>query len=122
MQHKAAQAYGKTAQATTNPRDLEANLLIKAATKLQAVKDNWQGKNDQLDQALLYNRQLWTIFVTAVTREENPLPTQIKQNIANLGLFIFNQTLSIQREPVPGKLTTMISINREIAAGLRGKA
>ncbi|MCC2113765.1 MAG: flagellar biosynthesis regulator FlaF [Hyphomicrobiales bacterium] len=119
MQHKAAQAYGRTAQNTTNPRDLEANLLIKAATRLQSVKENWNDRGSDLDDALFYNRQLWTIFVTSATRTENPLPNQIKQNIANLGIFIFNQTLSMIRDPRPEKLNTLITINREIAAGLR---
>lgn len=119
MQHKAAQAYGRTAQSTTNPRDLEATLLIKAATRLQSVKENWNDRGSELDDALFYNRQLWTIFVTSATHKDNPLPQQIKQNIANLGVFIFNHTLSMIRDPRPEKLNSLISINREIAAGLR---
>ena len=122
MQNTAAQAYGRTAQATSNPRDLEADLLIKAAAKLQSVCDDWSNRRTDLDAALLYNRRLWTIFVSSVTRPENPLPIQVKQNIANISLFIFNQTLQIQTDPRPDKVPALISINREIAAGLRGAA
>jgi len=120
MQNSAAQAYAKTAQATSNPRDLEADLLIKAAAKLQRVCDDWPNKRPELDEALLFNRRLWTIFVTSATRPENPLPRTIKQNIANLSVFIFNHTLDIQFKPEPDKVPPLISINREIAAGLRG--
>jgi flagellar biosynthesis activator protein FlaF len=110
------------AQTTAAPRDLEADLLIKAASKLQTVHDDWSNTaSDMLDGALLYNRRLWTVFATSATREDNPLPHQIKQNIANLALFVFNRTLSIQSDPQPAKLPTLIAINREIAAGLRGE-
>lgn len=122
MQNSAAQAYAKTAQATSNPRDLEADLLIKAAAKLQRVCDDWPNKSPELDAALLYNRRLWTLFVSSATRPENPLPRPIKQNIANLSVFIFTHTLKVQTNPEPDNLPPLISINREIAAGLRGTA
>jgi flagellar protein FlaF len=110
------------AQKTSSPRDLEADLLIKAAAKLQRVCDDWQNHSRELDEALLFNRRLWTIFATSATSPENPLPKPIKQNIANLSLFIFNRTIDIQTDPQPGKVPSLISINREVAAGLRGSA
>ena len=39
-----AQAYGKVANQTTNQRELEASLLLKAASRLQAVHDGWDRK------------------------------------------------------------------------------
>jgi flagellar protein FlaF len=119
MQNSATQLYASTAQKTSKPRDLEADLLIKAAAKLQSVCDDWTNRSPELDAALLYNRRLWTIFVTSATRPENPLPVKIKENIANLSLFIFNQTHKIQADPSPEKVPALISINREVAAGLR---
>ena len=119
MQHQAAHAYAQTAKITVSPRKLEADLLMKSATRLQAVKDGWPGTQSDLRGALTYNRRLWTIFATSATAEENPLPQSIKQNIANLGLSIFKQTLALESEPAPEKLTALIGINREIAAGLR---
>jgi flagellar protein FlaF len=122
MQNTATQLYASTAQKTSSPRDLEADLLIKAAAQLQSVCDDWTNRSPELDAALLYNRRLWTIFATSATRPENPLPKQIKQNIANLSIFIFNQTINIQTDPSPEKVPALISINREVAAGLRGAA
>ena len=46
----------------------------------------------ELAEALLFNRRLWTIFVTSVAQDDNPLPQQVRQNVANLGLFVINQT------------------------------
>jgi flagellar biosynthesis activator protein FlaF len=96
--------------------------LLSAASRLQAVRDSWDGKTTDLNDALLYNRKLWTVFLTSVTRTDNPLPAQIRQNVANLGLFVMNQTLSLIAEPKREKLGTLININRELAAGLLGRA
>jgi flagellar protein FlaF len=46
----------------------------------------------------------------------------VRQNIANLGLFVFNHTLAILADPRPETLGSLISINRELAAGLLGRA
>jgi flagellar protein FlaF len=117
---QAANAYAKVAQVTQSPRELEATILMKAATKLQYLRDDWEARKDDLDEALTYNRKLWTILVSSVTRPDNPLPLEIKQNIANLGIFIFNHTVRIMAEPRMEKLGVLININRELAAGLRG--
>src|SRR5215813_11623877 len=101
---RAAQAYGKVAKQTANPRELEADLLLRAAAKLQAVRENWDQGRAKLEEALLYNRKLWTIFMTSVTEPGNPLPREIKQNIANLGMFVVNHTLSVTADPRPEKL------------------
>jgi len=122
MQH-AAQTYGTVAKQTANPRELEADLLLNAAAKLQTIRDAWEGRRQgELDAALLYNRKLWSIFVTSATSPENPLPVAVRQNVANIGLFVFKQTLQTLADPKPEKLGSLININRELAAGLLGRA
>ena len=118
----AAQAYGAVAKQIANPRELEADLLLRAASQLQAVYDRWDGKQSDLDVALRYNRKLWSIFLTSVTRPDNPLPEAVRQNVANLGVFVMNQTVSLITEPKREKLGALININRELAAGLTGRA
>src|SRR5215471_12465737 len=117
----AAQAYGAVAKQIANPRELEADLLLKAASRLQAIHDAWDRKRAELDGALLYNRKLWAIFLTSVTSAEHPLPVAIRQNVANLGLFVMNQTVSMLRDPRRERLGALIGINRELAAGLLGR-
>ena len=109
------------AQATQSPRELEASILIKAATRLQAIREDWDGRRAELDEALTYNRKLWTILVASVTDADNPLPQAIKNNIANLAMFVFERTITMMLEPSPEKLSALVNINREIAAGLRAK-
>jgi flagellar protein FlaF len=124
--HSAAQAYGKVARQVATSRELEANLLLKAAAQLQALCSGWnerQGERQvELHEALLFNRKLWTIFLTSVTSEGNSLPAEVRQNVANIGLFVMKQTLATSGAPHPDKLRPLININREVAAGLLSRA
>jgi flagellar protein FlaF len=116
---QAASAYSKIAQATQSPRELEAAILMKAATKLQAIREDWEGKRPNLLEALTYNRKLWTILVSSATEPGNPLPLAMKQNLANLAIFVFNHTIDVMMRPAPERLGVLVTINRELAAGLR---
>jgi flagellar protein FlaF len=118
----ASQAYAKTAIETARPRELEAHLLLQAAAKLQAVYDSWREKPSGLNEALLFNRRLWIVFLDAVTSETNKLPADVRSNIRRLGVYIMAETYSLMTNPKPDHLTSIININRGIAAGLRGKA
>jgi flagellar protein FlaF len=118
----ALQAYGKVAKEIASPRELEADLLLKAAARLQAIQDAWDEKRSDLDAALLYNRKLWTVFLTSITKPDHPMPAEIRQNVANLGIFVMKQTLAATTDPRPEQLKSLIHINRELAAGLRGAA
>jgi flagellar protein FlaF len=121
MSH-AAQAYARTSHATANPREIEAQALLMAARKLQDVQSNWTGPDQNLHKALLFNRRLWTIFMTAVEANDNPQPVAVRQNIANIGYFVMQRTIEMQLSPDPVKLKSLIDINCNIAAGLAGKA
>ena len=115
----AAQTYRNVARQTSSPRELEATLLLQAAARLQSVHDSWDQNRTQLDDALLYNRKLWSIFLSDVTGPDHPLPKEVRQNVANLGLFVMNQTLTVMGNPQRERLPSLININRELAAGLR---
>ena len=117
----AAQAYASVAKQIVNPRELEADLLLKAASRLQTIVDGWERKKTELDAALLYNRKLWSIFMISATNTDHALPVDIRQNIANLGLFVMNHTVSVMQNRRPEQLDSLISINRELAAGLMGR-
>ena len=120
MHQQAATAYQQVGRQTTSARDLEANLLSKAATSLQRVRDNWDSTPAaDLRAALRFNRRLWSVFMTSVTGEDSSLPQDVRQNVANLGIFVAKHTVSLEIEPKAEKLDVLININRQIAAGLR---
>src|SRR5262245_50835254 len=119
--HNAANAYGAVAKQIANPRQLEASLLLKAASRLQIVKDEWDARSGELKDALLFNRKLWSVLLTSVTQADHPLPAPIRQNVANLGLYVMNETIVLMALPQREKLGSLININRELAAGLMGR-
>src|ERR1700688_855374 len=118
----AAQAYARTSQTTSSPREIEAQALLKAARQLQEVQANWAGPGKDLDTALLFNRRLWSIFMSAAQTDENPQPIEVRQNIANIGVFVMKQTVDMQMNPDPAKLKSLIDINCNIAAVMGGRS
>jgi flagellar biosynthesis activator protein FlaF len=118
----ASKAYAKTAKEVAGPRQLEADLLLRAAANLQAVHESWKDRPHGLNEALMYNRRLWTVFLDAVARDDNQLPAQVRSNLTKIGAFVMGETFALMTKPKPRHLKTIIKINRGLAAGLRGKA
>ncbi len=54
--------------------------------------------------------------------ENNKLPVAVRENVRRLGVYVMAETFSLMTKPKPDHLTSIIKINRGIAAGLRGKA
>jgi flagellar protein FlaF len=117
----AAQAYSRVANTTSSPRDIEAQALLTAANKLQAVMNNDDATYMQKFEALMFNRKLWSIFLSEAQRENNPQPLEVRQNIANIGIFVLSQTAALQISPQVEHFKSLIEINRNIAAGLSGR-
>jgi flagellar biosynthesis activator protein FlaF len=115
-----AGAYDSHAQAhSTDPRELEARVLLKAVRRLQALQENWDGyKPEELEETLRYNRNIWMMFVDTAVENKNGHAMEIRNNIANLGAFVCKHSLEVLARPEKKKLDILISINREIAAGL----
>ncbi len=114
--------YAAVAKETASPRELEATLLLKAAAKLQAAHDSWDNKPSNLDDAVMYNRRLWVVLIDAIMSKDNPLPLALRQNLANLGIFVMGEIFSLMTDPQPTHLVSLININRELAAGLQGRS
>src|SRR5215813_12249769 len=118
----AAQAYARTSQTTATPREIEAQALLMAARQLQDVQKNWNGPDRNMHKALTFNRRLWSIFLSAAEDSANPNSLEVRQNIANIGVFVMKHTIEIQMDPDPAKLKSLIDINCNIAAGLSGRS
>lgn len=118
----ASRHYDTHAKNTTgDPRELEARVLIKSSKQLQALQDKWDSgmTAEELNEALTFNRQVWMLFVdTAVENTGQGHTVELRNNILNLGTFIFKQTIDIMAAPKKEKLNILIEINREIAGGL----
>ena len=121
MSSAAAQAYARVATATSSPRDIEAQALLKAANKLHAAMTDPDATYTQMSEALIYNRKLWSIFLSEAQRDDNPQPLDVRQNIANISIFVLSQTAALQMSPQREHFKPLIEINRNIAAGLSGR-
>lgn len=115
-EHASAQ-YRQPGQHGGSPRETEGRALLEAARRLTAAKDKPDNRKELLDTVRL-NWRLWTIFQSEVNSQESPLPPEIKSNVITLCNFIDKHTVEILSDPNPDKLDILISINRNIAAGL----
>jgi flagellar protein FlaF len=117
----AAGTYGSNLQKhTPDQRELEAHVLLKSAKFIQDMQNDWDNVTSQiLEDILRYNRQVWMMFYdTALENPEGNRPNDLRSNIVNLAQFIFKREIEILAQPEKKKLDILISINRDIAAGL----
>ena len=122
MSSAAAQAYARVADTTASPRENEAKALLMAANKLQTVMTNADSTFEQMSEALMFNRKLWTIFLSEAHRDGNPQPLEVREKIANIGVFVLSHTAALQISRQRQHFKPLIEINRNIAAGLGGRA
>lgn len=105
---------------TLSGNALESSVLIRAAQKLRDCQEHWdaEDRETQFKEALRFNQMIWSIFQGELSREENPLPVELKQQLLTLSAYIDKTIFEVMANPIPEKLTTLIQINQNIAAGL----
>ena len=115
-------AYRTVQKITSSGREIEALVLSRAAEKLAEVQKNWNApdRDEKLDEALRHNQFVWSIFQGELMKEDNPLPKQLRQDILSISAFIDKRIYEIMSYPAPEKLTVIINLNLNLAAGLRG--
>lgn len=128
-------SYASSGKGSDDPRDIEAKALLKAARMIQELHDSWDDKDiSRLEKTITYNRQIWSVFYesalqdTPAAHAAKPAPAsddaakaKIRTNIVSLASFVFQRSLDIMAVPAREKLPVLITINREIAAGLMQK-
>jgi flagellar biosynthesis activator protein FlaF len=122
------QAYRNTPQsAEMSDREIDAYALTQSALKIRDCQQTWnvmseKERIDRLFEALRINSLLWSIFQAEISRDGNPMPRQLREDLLTLSLFVDKRTKEIMCFPDPDKLTTLININLNIAAGLKAAA
>ncbi len=115
-------AYQTNNKISLSGRELESSVLAKAALMLKQCQDNWHSPDlkQNLSEALKYNQRVWSFFQSELANPENPLPKKLKEDLLSLSVFIDKQIFEIIAYPAAGKLSILVNINLNIAAGLRG--
>ena len=105
-------------------REIDAYALTQSALKIRDCQQNWDlpDRIDRLFEALRINSLLWSIFQAQISAEENPLPKQLREDLLTLSFFVDKRTREVMCFPEPSKLTALININLNIAAGLKEAA
>jgi flagellar protein FlaF len=123
MSRSKADAYAEVEKISASGRQLEASALFRVARALQQAQDQWgaEGHDTRLDDALKLNQRLWTFFQAELQADDNPLPDDLRVNLLQLIQFIDRRTFDVMAFPAADKLAALISINRNIAAGLAAR-
>jgi len=121
MTNNSVNAYTNMQKETLNGRELEASVLSRAGLMLKNVQENWNtpDRESRLLEAIKFNQKVWSFFQAELSDPENPLPQHLRQDILNLSLFIDKRLFEVMAFPSPEKISIIIDINFNIAAGLR---
>lgn len=121
MQQNSVNAYTTHQKENLSGRELEASVLSRAGLMLKSVKDNWDApdRDVKLLEAVKFNQKVWSFFQAELSDPENPLPRNLREDILNLSIFIDKRLFEILAYPDQEKMSIVIDINFNIAAGLR---
>lgn len=121
MSQNPSNAYTNLQKETLSGRELEASVLSRAGLMLKSVKENWGApdREHKLLEAVKFNQKVWSFFQAELSDPENPLPKNLREDILNLSIFIDKRLFEILAFPDSEKLSIIIDINFNIAAGLR---
>ncbi|MBF0093791.1 MAG: hypothetical protein HQL33_02895 [Alphaproteobacteria bacterium] len=108
-----------SAAGSESARRNERTALLATARDLRLVVDDWDNMKEQLDAPLERNQMLWAVLSTEVT-ENTSLPDELRQNLLNLALFVFQTSLKLVTQPNPKDVMALVNINLSLAEGLSG--
>lgn len=116
----ALRAYARVSLAGRGPREIEAEVLIKANGLLKGAPRLLPDFRPYAE-ALRFNQSFWTIVQVDVSSPDNALPASLRENLLRLGLFVDRQTRLAFSEPKSEHLQALIDINRHLIEGLLGR-
>jgi len=124
MHQNPVNAYTNMQKEVLSGRELEASVLSRAGLMLKQLQENWNSPDRETKflEAIKFNQKVWSFFQAELSDPENPMPKKLREDILNLSIFIDKRLFEVMAFPDPEKLTIVIDINFNIAAGLRTKA
>ncbi len=85
----ASQNYTQNQVLGLEQTELESRALIRTASALNAIMENWDERKSELDEALEKNRKLWTILASAMGEADCPQPEEGQKKHSELGNVYF---------------------------------
>jgi flagellar protein FlaF len=103
-----------------DPRSTEAWALGEASRRL-ALAAKMNDKGEALREALRLNQRLWSIFQSALSEPDCPLPKGVRDNVLALSVMIDRHVMARLADLDGSKIGPILEINRAIAEGLAAK-
>ncbi len=97
-------------------RAREKEALEKAVSKLAAAKSKGPQTPESFE-ATDFVRQLWSIFISDLSHDENGLPPELRASLISIGLWVRKETDLIDQGR-SANFDGLIDINKIIADGL----
>ncbi|ADM09643.1 flagellar protein FlaF, putative [Parvularcula bermudensis HTCC2503] len=120
MQSSAEHGYAQVRKSTASGREVEIQLLTKIAAEMANADPSTPEGFRELVTAVHRNMEMWTALIVDLLQEENKIDQTLKVGLLKLGQFSLVHSRKVvcrQAEP-----EVLISINRQIAAGLKAQA
>jgi flagellar protein FlaF len=116
----AHKTYKKVQKETLSGRDVEVQVLRKAAIQyrqvLSAINDT--EKDKLLDAAVRYNLRVWDVFHADWERPDCALDTKLRNDLFRLSIFVHKTSIEVLAYGDPEKIRTLVNINECLAEGL----
>lgn len=113
------QAYQKAQTSAESPSQIEYRLFAQVTNALMRVKDRGVRDNEMVE-ALDWNRRMWSTFSSDCGTEGNQLPDQLRASIISLSIWVSKHSSAVMRGTE--EIDDLISINRTIMEGLADQA
>ena len=116
----AHKTYTKVQKETASGRDIEIQVLRKAAVQFRQVvaATDEVSKNKLIDSAVRYNLRIWDVFQADWEHPSCALKAQLRNDLLRLSLFVHKTSIEVLAYGAPEKISTLINIDECLAEGL----
>lgn len=117
--HSQHMSYARAQAPTRQPRDLEYDLLARAAQRLQSGWRDRAANPVGLIAAIDQNERLWVALASDVAIPENSLPAELRAKLFYLYEFVTHHSSGLRGGK--GTVEVLVDINTAVMRGLRGQ-
>ncbi|MBT6093981.1 MAG: flagellar protein FlaF [Rhodospirillaceae bacterium] len=112
-----AHIYARNEAASVTGRVAEGRAFVKAARLLDDLRGR-PADTGLRDEAIAFNRVLWTAVQADVTDKQSPLPVHLKAGLLSLSLYADRALTALRTSRDVAALEALIAVNRDVAGAL----
>lgn len=116
----AVQHYARHGAQTSDPRDLEYDVILGVTRNLREAIDGASSSYPAFVKALRDNERLWIEIGTQVAAPDNKLPKNLRARLFYIAEFVGKHTASVLSEGTSAQ--SLIDMNVALLRGLKARA